>query len=328
MNRRNIESSSTISLIFAPILLVIYIYFTGEFSPININPSPAVNSLLAPYILEFQHFAPILSTTLAALLIAIGAAINVMLIAHYNLFGTSSQLPLLLYVCFVAGFTTSPDMLTSAIAALIGVLSLRDFFRTYERSSRTSRLFTACFWMGILPMLYPSTIILWLAIFVLLILFVRSVSDVFVVLSGILLPIILYIYVWWLFGVDITPQIEEFFGTLLYDFTFPSPIRESYAIYPVVLASLALLLMMVTLLQINFMSIRFVARMRNYCAQIFVVLACAMVLLPSFRMDSLVPLAAPLSIAVSPALIRMRGGITFAMLLAILSLAVSFLVAR
>ncbi len=323
MNNKNIERTSNISLIFTPILILTYTYCIGVMKyGDKISTSP-IDSILSQYTLALHQSAPFLTAIIAAAILTCGAVLNVMLTTRYNLFMKETQIPLLLYVCFVVGFTASSDMLSAAIASCVGIFSLRDFFRTYENSGRTSKLFTACFWMGILPMIYPSTIVLWIAAFCFFILFVRSFYELSVVILGLLLPIFTFVYIGWLFGADIKLQIAEFVGSIVSNYPQLSSIWSYPMIFSTVLTTIIVLLAIFTLLQLKLISIRFVVRTRLYCALILTTLGGVMMLLPSFSVDSLVPLAAPLSIAVAPALMRMRSGITIPILVLIITLAAS-----
>lgn len=279
------------------------------------------NSILSQYTLPLLQSAPLITAILTAAILTCGAVLNVMLTTRYNLFVKETQIPLLLYVCFVVGFTASSDMLSAAIAACVGIFSLRDFFRTYESSGRTSKLFSACFWMGILPMIYPSTIVLWIAAFCFFVLFVRSFYELGVVIFGLLLPLCIYLYVSWLFGADMKPQIAEFMGSIAANFTHPSTIWGYPMIYPTILTIVVVLMTLFTLIQLKLISIRFVVRTRLYCAMILAALGGLMIPLPSFSVDSFAPLAAPLSIVVTLALIRMRGAITISIIILIITLA-------
>lgn len=325
MNRKNIDLTSSASLIFAPILMVAHLYFMGPMSPIEMQQSDVVTSVLAKDLITFQQYSPIIAMIITTLLITLGAMLNVMVTTRYDLFGTASQLPLFLYVCFVVGFASSQDMLSPAIAACVGIFSLRDFFRTYESTSRTSKLFTGCFWMGILPMLYPATITLWVAAFIFMIIFVRSLREIAVVICGLALPFSLYTYAKWLLGTELEPQIMEFANSIITSYSYSPELWNSRIIYRASLASLAGALILVSLMQVEIMSIRFVARTRLRCALILTGLGALMTLLPSFNVESFTAIAAPLSIAVTPAMMRMRAAITIPIFIAIALLAVCFL---
>lgn len=319
MKRKNIGILSSASLFFATVLALVYVYMYGVFSPVSINYSPGVNSITSDLLVGLQSQFPVMSTLLSLVILTIGAMLNLSVPTRYNLFGRASQIPIFLYVCFVVGFSTSSDTFSAPLAASLGVCSLRDFYRAYQSSSFTSKLFTAAFWMGFLPMIYPSTIVLWIAAFVFMILFVRSLREVAVVVVGLILPCAIFIYVRWLFGHDFDVQIVELWSSIISRFDFQS---VRFVDYHIVLALLVGLLSLYGVLQVSVMSLRYVARMRIYCAYILVFLGVLMFVLPSFNFESYASLASPLSIAVTPALLRMRSWLSMPLFIAILLLVV------
>lgn len=203
MNRRNVDITSSLSLLIAPLVALAYLYIIGYASALGAPRLDSVASLLAADLFEIQSSYPIVATLVTALFLVMGAVLNVMVTARYSLFGTASQLPMALYAIFVSGFTISSMTLSASIAALVGVFALRDLFRSYGNSARTSKLFTATLWMGLLPLLYPTTIVLWLGAFAMLLLFVKSLREGAVVAIGLASPILTYTYVKWLMGGDL-----------------------------------------------------------------------------------------------------------------------------
>ncbi len=324
MNRKIVDFAATASLIFAPILILAYVYLLGPISAIG-SPMEVVPSLLSSDIISLQNCYPIISTVVAAAIIIYGAMLNVAITTRYNLFGTASRLPIVLYVVLIVGFSTSSNILSPAIAGCVGTFALLDFFRAYENSGRTSKLFTGCFWLGVLPLLYPTAIVLWVVAFALLILFVRSLRDIAVVIVGLILPIAATIYVRWLFGADIKIESANFLHSLTYNYPFPTPLRMSHLVYSVSLAAISAILALFSFMQIERMSIRFVARTRLYSTLLFILLATLTIPMASFSVESLVVVASPISIAVTPALSRLRWWISIPIYIAMLLLASSIL---
>ncbi len=317
MKRENIGILSSASLLFAAILVLAYIYIYGVFSPVDVVHPVGVSSIVSGDLRLLQSEYPILSTLLSLVILVVGGVLNLSVSTRYSFFGKASQIPLFFYVCYVVGFATSNDILSAPLAAFFGVCSLRDFYRAYHSSLFTSKLFTASFWMGFLPMLYPSTIVLWFAAFLFLILFVRSLRETIVVFVGLILPLVSFIYVKWLFGESIDLSISQFFGTITVN-TQDAFMRQN--ILSIVLALFAALMSLYGVLCVGGMSLRYVARIRIYCAYILVGLGVVMLLLPSFSFESYVAIASPLSIAVTPVIFRVRSWLSTPLFLVILIL--------
>lgn len=317
MKRKNIGILSSASLLFAAVLAVVYIYIYGAFSPVeSITPS-IVHSILSDDLIWLQSEFPIPTTISALAILIIGAMLSLSVPTRYNLFGRASQIPIFLYVCAITGFAATDNILSAPLAALFGTCSLRDFYRAYQSSAFTSKLFTAAFWMGFLPMFYPSTIVLWIGAFVFMIIFVRSLREILVVIVGLVLPIATLIYVRWMFGCDINVQISELMSTIVATADYRS---TPFIYYHVALLSIIALLSLYGVFSVSVMSLRYVARMRIYCVYILAALGVVMFLLPSFSFESYAALASPLSIAVTPALLRMRSWITMPLFVTILLL--------
>lgn len=294
MNRKIIDRIASASIPIAIAILSAYIYFVTTLSNNTEMSSHAVESLLSPHLATFQDLFPINSIIVSILFFITGAMLNVMLATRYNLFTTSTQLPLLFYICFVVGFSTSSDTLASALAACLMTLSMRDLFRTYESNGRTSKLFSGCFWMGLLPLIYPATITLWIAPFLFLILFVKSLREISVVICGLILPLAIYTYLQWLWGGEFVAPILHLFGSIAERFSYPSTLDSDILRCHTILGSVTALLGFISLLQVERMSLRFVARTRLYCTFITVILGVFMLILPSYSSQVATTLAAPL----------------------------------
>lgn len=321
MKRENIGIISSASLLFAALLIVAYIYVYGALSPVQSYPTVGVESLLSGGLRWIQLQAPIFSTLLSLATIVIGAMLNVSVPTRFNLFGRASQIPIFIYISVIVGFSSSGDILSAPFAALCGVCSLRDFYRAYNSSSYTSKLFLATIWMGVLPLLYPAAIVLWVAAFIFMVMFVRTLREILVVCMGLMLPLFSYVYVSWLLGANFIDQIVRFVHTITLQYNHsPDLWAGSTITLYIALATLFALLSLYGVLQVGIMSLRYVARIRIYCSYILVALGCAMLILPSFSFESFIVLAAPLSIAVTPALLRLRSWFAMPLFFVILAL--------
>lgn len=325
MNRKIIDLLASASIPVAMAILATYIYSVTSLNNVAEVNSHVVTSLLSSHFAPFQEQYPLISIAIAVTFFVIGAMLNVMTATRYNLFGTDSQLPLLLYVCFVVGFCTTTDIITPSIIACLGALSLRDLFRTYDNNGRTSKLLSGSFWIGVLPLIYPATIMLWIAPFIFLILFVKSLREIGVVVTGLLLPLALYAYVFWILGGEFLAPIVELFRSVIEHSSYPPTFNRLIWIAHIVLTSVVAALSFISLLQVERMSLRFVARTRLYCTFILVILGAFMALLPSHSYQVFAALAAPLSIVVTPALMRLRSWISVPLYFVIVLLSISIL---
>ncbi len=326
MNRKIIDHITVASIPIAITILAAYIYFVSVLSdhPV-LCPNAIRSSLLAPYIIDFQELFPVLSIVLSIVFFGLGALLTIMMITRYNLLGESSQLPILFYVCFCIGFATSPDLLAPVFAACIMALSMRDLFRTYDNNGSTSKLLSGCFWMGILPLIYPSTIVLWLAPFIFLIFFVKSLREIGVVFVGLLIPIFIYSYIQWLMGEAFITPTMQMIDMITTKHCYPPHFVRPLLLCRNIFASVTALLVFISMLQIDRISLRFVSRTRLYCTFTMVFLSVIMVFIPSHSYQVTTTLAAPLAIAVTPAFMRLRSWITIPLFLAIIVLSLSVL---
>ncbi len=269
---------------------------------------------------EIAH--PLLSQLLAAAMIVIGAVVVTMSTIKYNMHGVTTHLPSMIYIGLFAAFSRPEELLAPPLAALVMALSIKSLYDVYGYQELSHRLFNAIFLLGILPLIYPSMVLLFLAVMVAYTLFDRSGREVAVVVVAYFTPLALQLYVVWLLGEGIGAQLAQFWEVF---------VCFRGGVVPLI-AQLSLLALLIPLgvyvvRNIDDLSITLMSRKRTLYAVVLYILSLSIVLVPSFSLPQMLIVAPSVSIffVTAIALLHDRWAHYIYLLLFVLFVAVEFI---
>ncbi len=166
----------------------------------------------------------------------------------------------------------------------------------------SSNLFCGAFWLGLLPLLYPSTIVYLILIFLAIPLFARTIRDIFVVILAYILPFAIDSYVRWMYGLNFDDLLSIYHNIMVTNGTIFAT-SESFmwaaAHYFYFLAPMPLLyiIALIGAIRSNNISITARAKQRFLFSNIFIALSLVMFFTSSFNPTSLVTIIAPLALS-------------------------------
>ncbi|MFR9513280.1 MAG: hypothetical protein SNF69_06560 [Rikenellaceae bacterium] len=189
----------------------LYSLMTGRHSGIELI---ANDSLFASYITEFQLQHATLSALFASLLIVVSATRLGRIVSTQNICGvpTSIQLPIL--GALLWSVTLGENYLVVALVATLASHALGGFILTVRNNYSLANLFDATLAISLLPALYTPSIVLWFATPIILTMVVVTLREWIVALVGLLLPIAMVSYIYWLCGSDLSWFVVELYQRL------------------------------------------------------------------------------------------------------------------
>ncbi len=226
----------------------------------------------------------------------------------YNIFGIATYLPSILVLLSVAALTDPSSYLSSVVAALITLLAIRNMNEAFSLVATTSKIFSAAIWIGILPIIFPSAIVMLLALLATLILFERDLREYAVALIGVLIPAAVVVYTLWL-AYDISPilTISSYFDKLMMSSNWIANYKfdaQSFSF------ALALVLTLIGFIKTSQLTVTSSSRARIFLAAIWCAIASLMAFVPSFEVGHFAIIAPAIAITSTSALITTRWWIS------------------
>ncbi len=300
-----------LSVILTTIVLLSAYTIALGFAPLELSSMP---SSLGAGIDAFELSSPVWSHVFiwtGVLYISIGLAQNA---SRFNIYGTPTPLPMELYVLLLMIF--GGLSLRMLIVSLLIYTSLRRFYSSYRAANSAGILCSAAVYLGVVPLLSPPTIILWLCVVPVMILFDRSIHEMIVTFVSLLIPLFSYLYIIWFMGGSFAGEFFAFVdtitageGLLAYASTeiLDSPtllVRIGCVVVPILLYILSLFVLSNVDNTVR-------AKRRVMVTAIYGGAALAMVALPSFNLLVLPLVALPLSLIIPVFLIKSGRAISF-----------------
>lgn len=184
------------------------------------TPQPQYNiwnpSLLESMLLHLQEQHPILSHIAALAMVTIGAWTTTIITMRHKLYYDPSHLPAVIYFTLFAALSSPQEILAPPLVALLMTLSIGNLFDAYGRHDMGHKFFSGIFYLGCIPLIYPSTISLAPLMIVAFVLFERSGRELLVGSAALVMPMLLMLYVMWLVGypffAELIDHIHSFLG--------------------------------------------------------------------------------------------------------------------
>ncbi|MFI3305613.1 MAG: hypothetical protein R3Y68_03760 [Rikenellaceae bacterium] len=233
---------------------------------------------LERWMLEWQSSHPTWALLLSMSLLLGGAIYTMRLTIKHNLFGAIIHIPSILYAALMIAIITPAQMILAPFAGVIMIMSLRKIYDAYTSDLSSPKIFSGCFWIGVIPLIYPSSLPLVALFLPVMVVLERGGRELLLAVWAIVTPATILLYAAWLFGVDTGELLGTYWGSLM---------GGEYALRcdPVGLALILLsgIMAVVTVGKIDTISISIIARQRIIYTMTIVVCSLLAIALPSFR---------------------------------------------
>lgn len=165
-------------------------------------PVAAVSGLLLPgdFLALFQAAKPEWARALTCLLIVVTGIRTGHHTVRYNLYTTNTCIAIPLYGVLAGGLTAGVADLPALVDALVLILALKNFCRSFTTGYAFDAIFRGALYLGILFILDPKTLPLVLLLPLAVIHFHRTFRELLVAVTGLLLPLLTLCYVYWGMG--------------------------------------------------------------------------------------------------------------------------------
>lgn len=284
------------------ILFIVYIANLGVFEVLRSTPPPLEQPIyLHSLILRFEESNRVWSIILAIITLGAGMLLTMRAIMKSNLFGEATQVPAIIYLAVVAAFATSNDILTPAIAALVMSLAINELYEGYTDLSSSAKIFGGCFYIGVLPLLYPSLSTMFLLFFAVVTLFERSGRDILTAISAMVTPSLMVVYVRWLFGTSLSDIILELRGVIGSNITSIWSQWGGLLFMLIIIGTSAY-----SLRCVDDLSTSQVSRKRITFSVLAIAMAVITPVQPSFAVSQWMAFAAPAAVAITTTLVVLR----------------------
>lgn len=341
---------TTVSVIL--LIVMTFVYLATSLSDVDLTISEESlaqsHTMLSYNLIEIERAAPIFSMILYFLVNIAGALYVTYLTSRLSFYPVVTRYPIVIFCATSIGISCyEPYKLLSAVTLLVSLLAIGNMLSVNEErtsgysqtsgassatTSSTARIFGAIFYLGLLALLYPSAVVLWVVAPFLLFFYGREIPELLMLIVATLLPIALEWYARWVMGCPLGESADHFLSLLLGGGSFPiiSPhmlwgmICDEWLLFLQVL--LLSLLSAVGIIRLGSVSLS--ARVvQRYSALITVwILMLIMFLSSAFVASSWVMMTIPITILSTLALITMRSWITTIMISTIVALTIGSII--
>lgn len=258
-----------------------------------------VRASLAPYSLEVAESpfsVRVITKIIAGTLFVISGIITGRLFIRIGLSKSYCTLPIPIYCLLACGVALSPNLLTSAIVAVIFALAMLMLTVAIERGDDINRLFIGSLLLGALPLVSPNCIALGAIVIIAAILFTPPPKQFIAMVAGWLLPLCAASYIMWYLGEDILSLFRNLWQSISHNHAELQ--RVPYGAIAILTTILATLVWGFTLLIYKRNETLMLARIRRQLRLFFAVavIAILMLFLPNYTLMPLSIIALPLSI--------------------------------
>ncbi len=303
---------STPSAIVIGLLAVVYLFKSGLFGAgISFvgsahDTSNYTQSVITEAIHSFETAHTVWATLIAFALIAAGAIYTMRVTIRFNLYNKASHLPLIMYIAICVAIASPAQIIVPPLCAMIGLMALSNLFEGYNRNDTAPQIFSGCFYLSSLILLYPSALVLLLLLVAVMVILDRDSREITVVILAAATPLLAKLYVGWLCGVSLDMQCERLFEMLVgggqRGYLYLYSLSEMLFIVATTIIST------VAVVNMEEISIALVSRVRIRFA--FTVVLCGLLAAaaPSFETAQMMMVAAPLARTLSLSLFELPKG--------------------
>lgn len=178
----------------------------AEISPSAGEPESQLGGLLT----GFQTAYPVLATIAGALLFLLTGLLLGRLGMRYNLYSANTCLPIPLFGMGAYGILFAPGFLVAATSAYLLTLSLQHFARAYSFGYGFDAIFRGSLYLGLLPLIYAPGILMLLLMPLAILIFHRTLRELAVATTGVVLPLLTACYLSWGFGGSFLSPLMQF----------------------------------------------------------------------------------------------------------------------
>lgn len=180
---------------------------------VGVGTLPDMGSLpeLSPteWLIRFQTSCPGWSQWIGVLLLLFTGMSTGRLTVRYNLYSVGTCLAIPLYAAIAGGVAAGFISLSGLTASVLLALASKNYCRSFCNGYGFDALFRASLYLGCLPLLFPATLPLLLMLPLAVTLFRRTLREVAVAITGLLLPIFAFCYLNWGIGGEFTAPLAQ-----------------------------------------------------------------------------------------------------------------------
>lgn len=189
-------SKQTLLLALLTLLLIALL------SMISVNSTIVMSEgigLFGDYITYFQTVFPTAARVISFILIILTGFNIGRLTIKYNLYVNNSNFALPIYGLFASGIVVFNNYLLAYIISYMLMLAIKAYFNGYKLTKYGFyHIFKGSLILGLMPYIYPSSIVLIMLLPLSILLFKRSLREFIVAVSGFILPSLLISYISWI----------------------------------------------------------------------------------------------------------------------------------
>lgn len=268
------------------------------------SSSQGVGSYSAPLqpLVAWQYNNPVWAHLISALLIVGGAIYTMRLTIKFNLFGSVIHIPSIIYLAMMVSLVTPSQIIIAPATSVLMLLSLRKIYDSYTSQLSSPKIFSGCFWIGVIPLIYPSTLPLALSFLPVMIVLERGGRELLLALWAIVTPTTIGLYVAWLFGYDIGVLWSDYCDSLsVVGYNFAGELWGLLTIF------VCGILSVVAAMRIDTISLTITARQRIIYTMTLIFLALLSITLPSFAPPLFCIVAAPVAVLLTTLFLELNS---------------------
>lgn len=293
-------------------------------TPDTVAMTDAMSAPMGRFIGEFEVAHPILSTILGFLFIVYLSFIATRSTVRSHLYGVNSFAAMTLTPLMIMGLAPQGAMLSTILLSWLVVEALRRLFFAFGSEERQHAIFSAMLAVGAMPLLDSFMFVALLATPLILVSLRCGLREMVICIVGALLPIFTYAYVTWCGGGGFASALAEPYHNMM----APSmlSVEEYFTLPRVVLMGTMLLAMLLSMVMYfrNRLALTLVARhIWGFAISTLIILAVALVVLPSPSAASFVCPAILMSMFAPMFFLRMNTLIAVALYILMISSAVA-----
>ncbi|MFI3304220.1 MAG: hypothetical protein SNF68_01650 [Rikenellaceae bacterium] len=274
-------------------------FFGAEIKESIPTDSFAYPPLLEPLI-EWQPSHPLLTLLISAALVVLGAVNTMSLTIKFNLFSAVTHIPSIIYTSVLVAIITPSQMILAPLTALLTIMSLNKIYDSYTSNLSAPQIYSGCFWIGVLPLIYPSMLPLLLSFFGVMVVLDRGGRELFLAGWAMATPFVLVLYAAWFCDISIWGLIAEYFVNLV-----RLPYSFAGEIVPILYILLSAGLSVYSVVMIDEISLAFHSRQRIIFTVTLAVIPICSILFPLFTPAHYAVVAAPAAITLTTAFLEL-----------------------
>lgn len=143
-----------------------------------------------------------LKIILSAVLIFINSILLTRIIIKYSISSERTYLPMIMFLLPAYCIFMPTATITEALSSLLLIISSMQMIAGFKRSYQFAEVFKSAFALGFIPLLYSPAICLVAILPITLIIYNRTLREALAGVVGLLTPILLCSFCWWLAGYE------------------------------------------------------------------------------------------------------------------------------